>query len=345
MIHRNLLVVAAIFRCFPTAALLPNNRLHRPRSTGRYDGVHLPVGVQLSLASENVALAEELQRLVENIPEDDTNSQLSERIFLLEQTLSHFVQESKRPRPPGTPPPLRILGNDDDMNQMGMSFGNNPDLLIDQAGRVLHELRVRLEEETEALRLAEAALEQSIREEDILRRAEEALQRSIQAAEKRKQAAILKTAAAVASTEQIRNESEQVANTLEINTEEWATQLGNQQLQSSNENDMNFLSQPQSSNNSTDTDTRRTMPISATLSLGATSSPPLSDFNQGPGSLNQQSPQDVPVLYNWVQQTDGSIRGQIQNSPRFQDGVSIATSAVPGVVGTGTVVETLSGSK
>jgi len=58
------------------------------------------------------------------------------------------------------------------------------------------------------------------------------------------------------------------------------------------------------------------------------------------------APKDgIPVINNWEREADGSITGQISNSPNFRNGETITTSPARGVAKAGRVVVTGSGSK
>jgi hypothetical protein len=57
------------------------------------------------------------------------------------------------------------------------------------------------------------------------------------------------------------------------------------------------------------------------------------------------APQGVPVLYEWVQNDDGSITGFIRNSSSFRDGATISTSPVARAASEGTTITTASGSQ
>ena len=60
----------------------------------------------------------------------------------------------------------------------------------------------------------------------------------------------------------------------------------------------------------------------------------------------KKAPAGVPVLVNWRPNNDGSISGQIIDSPNFINGEAITTSPiVKGTVESGEVVQTGSGSR
>ena len=56
-------------------------------------------------------------------------------------------------------------------------------------------------------------------------------------------------------------------------------------------------------------------------------------------------PEGVPVLYNWIQDEDGSITGNIRGSMNFRDGATISTSCVSKGAREGTTIATQSGSR
>ena len=57
------------------------------------------------------------------------------------------------------------------------------------------------------------------------------------------------------------------------------------------------------------------------------------------------APKGVPSIRNWRQNPDGSITGQIFESPAFPDGEEITTSPIKGAGADGIVVQTNSGSR
>jgi len=60
----------------------------------------------------------------------------------------------------------------------------------------------------------------------------------------------------------------------------------------------------------------------------------------------KSAPKDgIPIISNWERESDGSITGQISNSPNFRNGETITTSPARGVARSGKVVVTGSGSK
>jgi len=61
--------------------------------------------------------------------------------------------------------------------------------------------------------------------------------------------------------------------------------------------------------------------------------------------LTVKSPQGVPVVSKWSQNSDGSINGKISGSPNFDDGDAITTSPVPMGATSNSIVITSSGSK
>ena len=62
-------------------------------------------------------------------------------------------------------------------------------------------------------------------------------------------------------------------------------------------------------------------------------------------SASQGVPDGIPILYNWIQYDDGSIRGTIKGSPNFVDGATISTSTVELGAQGGSIITTSSGSQ
>lgn len=61
--------------------------------------------------------------------------------------------------------------------------------------------------------------------------------------------------------------------------------------------------------------------------------------------VQKAPPKNVPVLSKWKQNSDGSITGNVSNSPNFKPGTKVTTSPVPKGAKAGTVVKTISGSQ
>ena len=301
-------------------------------SLRRRDSTYLLYGSQNEDDSSSVSSssADTLLNMVEEIASGQFSPEIVAKMQELEQSLTDFLnnqgkekyQQKWSPRPPGTPPPLRILQNLDRQQDS-----------LAKAEIALEKLRDRLRREEEALRRAEEALQQSLQEEEILRRAEEALQRSREAAEKRKWQAIRQTEAAVASAEQARKDSEEAARV-------WGQEQSTISSDSSKDG-----------SNSDDVDDgyayyRKMDTPRATIPLGFLTKPniPTNTVDSVPED-DSTAPLGIPILYNWVQYIDGSIQGQVRNSEKFEDGAVIATSAVEYGAKAGTIIETSSGSQ
>lgn len=283
--------------------------------------------------------ADALLNMVEEIASGQFSPEIVAKMQELEQSLTAYLntqgkekyQQKWSPRPPGTPPPLRILQN--------LPVDRQQDSLA-KAEIALDKLRDRLRREEEGLRRAEEALQQSLQEEEILRRAEEALQRSREAAEKRKLEAIRQTEAAVASAEQARKDSEEAARV-------WDQE---QFIISSDSRNDGTIADDNYDYDDDDVEGyayyRKMDTPRSTIPLGFLTKPKTSidtvDSVLENGSL---APLGIPILYNWVQYIDGSIQGQVRNSEKFEDGAVIATSPVTNGANAGTIIETSSGSK
>jgi len=186
-----------------------------------------------------------------------------------------------------------------------MSYLEPQEDTLRKAEDALEKLRVRLRMEEESLRQAEQALQKSMEEEEVLRKAEEALQRSREAADKRKAEAIRRTEAAVASAEQIRLQQQQQVDSMPVNNNGRAT-------------------------------------ISLDSLYGDDNG---ADDERLAYEISTQVPSGLPVLYNWVQYVDGSIRGQVKFSENFRDGSMVSTSPVQQGVQAGSVIGTSTGSQ
>lgn len=288
-------------------------------------------------SSLSASPADALLNMVEEIASGQFSPEIVAKMQELEQSLEDFLnnqgkekyQQKWSPRPPGTPPPLRILQNLDRQQDS-----------LAKAEMALEKLRDRLRREEEALRRAEEALQQSLQEEEILRRAEEALQRSREAAEKRKLEAIRQTEAAVASAEQARKDSELAALV-------WGQERSETSSDSTPEETTFNDDDDDDDGNGEDFAYYRKMDTPrSTIPLGFLTKPtsPTNTAANIPDS-DPMAPPGIPVLYNWVQYIDGSIQGQVRNSEKFEDGAVIATSAVESGAKAGTIIETSSGSR
>jgi hypothetical protein len=295
--------------------------------------------------NEESSAADNLLRMVEEISNDQFSPEVISKMTELEQALTAFLEEQTQekyqnkwsPRPPGTPPPLRMLQNTD---------GTTPEVSLAKAEIALEKLRARLRREEEALRRAEEALQQSMQEEEILRRAEEALQRSREAADERKLQAIRQTEAAAASAEKARKDTEEAHQVW--NQEQPTSPFSSSDYEAVQEQDsytnVEFFNHDDESIHRGMEAPRSTIPLD--FLLGSNGSPLYSstDINDVRDDYSQ-APAGTPILSNWVQYIDGSIHGQVRNSDKFPDGASISTSAVEQGTTGGTVIETSSGSK
>jgi hypothetical protein len=84
-----------------------------------------------------------------------------------------------------------------------------------------------------------------------------------------------------------------------------------------------------------------------TMELGAlfgSKKPPSRTTTNG-NSNSREKVGMIPLLYNWIQYDDGSIRGNVKGSPNFDDGATISTSAVQLGAQDGSVITTSSGSQ
>ena len=271
--------------------------------------------------------AQNLSKMVDEISNDQASPEAVAKMAELEQALAAFLQENSKgkyqkrwsPRPPGTPPPLKIfLGLDGATQKVSMV----------EAEAALEKLRGRLRKEEEALRLAEEALQQTTHEEEVLRRAEEALQRSREAAEKRKMEALRQTKVAAASIEEAKRAQEEAE-------QAWGQQQfqGNGDHHFSNDSFSRGMEAP-----------RSTIPLE--FLVQPTSAPFFVPDVATPAQNDKAiAPPDIPILYNWVQYIDGSIHAKVRNSESFPDGASISTSAVSQGAKAGSIIETSSGSQ
>jgi type II secretory pathway component PulJ len=242
---------------------------------------------------------------------DDVTPELMNKMEKVEIALASFLDEKsaalQQQQQPQLPPPPLIPP------PMGALYRNN-DILSNDLIRVeeaLEKLRQRLRREEEALFRAEQVLQRSLEEQDILRRAEEALQKSREAAARRKVNATRRNEVTVAAIGRSEQQSQIIV-----------TPERSAQSPKANANDTSSPNVPR-----------------PTMELGNFFGRKASDRRL------PSAPVGMPILYNWIQEVDGSLRGNVKLSPNFTDGAIISTSAVEGDAQSGTVVTTASGSQ
>lgn len=321
-----------------------------------------------------------LLKLVEELTMDEVTPDLLVKMEKVERALANFLKEAEAnqqpsvaaPRPPSIPPPMGAFFDNDDYDQQPQKASSrpsrnnnndnnkkdNPNLVRAQDG--LQKLRQRLRQRESTLRQAQEALQRSRDEENILSKAEQALQKSREAAEKRKQEAIRQTKDAVESAEQARREQEEQQAQLFLHQKQ---ELQDQEQRGRNQKELqqNNNSKPRRRTVSLDdifnddrlrSNQRKKSKPRPTMMLES-----LSDVEKrksgrrssGQGKNQQVSipsvPVGTPVLYEWIQNADGSISGFIRGSSNFQDGATISTSSVELGAREGTTVTTVSGSQ
>jgi hypothetical protein len=258
-----------------------------------------------------------LLKMVEDltIVVDDVTPELMDKMEKVEIALAKFLdekssamlqQQGQIDKQLPPPPPPSIPP------PMGALYQSQDMLSNDliRAEQALEKLRQRLRREEAALFQAEKALQRSMEEQDILRKAEEALQKSREAAARREVDTARRNEITVAD-------------------------LGRSQEQSQ-----------------TVTPERRPQPLKAIMSDLSTKNLPRPTLElgnlfgrNGSNKRPTSAPLGMPILYNWIQEADGSIRGNVKLSPNFADGATISTSALKGDAQSGTVVTTASGSQ
>jgi hypothetical protein len=245
---------------------------------------------------------------------DDVTPELINKMEKVEMALASFLEEksaalrreeTNKPPPPSVPPPMGALYTNKDM------LSN--DLL--RAEQALEKLRQRLRREEEALFQAEQILQRSMEEQNILRQAEEALQKSRDAAERRKADASRRNGMADAIMGGAPESPLPITNI-------WERKQRKVKSASIRPNEQSAPSIP-----------RPTMELGSFFGRKSSQTTPA------------LAPDGLPIIYNWIQEEDGSIRGNVKSSPNFADGATISTSAVSRGAKGGTIVTTASGSK
>ncbi|KAG7353275.1 hypothetical protein IV203_009324 [Nitzschia inconspicua] len=253
-------------------------------------------------------MVEELTMAVDEVTPELMNKMEKVEMALaifLEQKSAALQQEEYNNKPPPPSIPPPM-----------MALYKNNDMISNdlmKAEQALEKLRQRLRREEEALFQAEQFLQRSMEEQAILRQAEEALQKSRDAAERRKAGAAIR-----------RN-----------GMAEMFTSGAQQPLQSTQQEQTIRTIQNRPMDQTTPQRPRPTMELGTFF--GGKS------YSSRAGTMS--APSGMSILYNWVQEEDGSIRGNVRSSPSFADGATISTSTVPQGAKAGTVVTTESGSQ
>ncbi len=256
--------------------------------------------------------------------------QLALATFVDEASTQLMEQETRSvggPKPPSIPPPGSLLGmeNDQDLWQQPRDLASD----LRKAGAALDLLQDRLAMEEEALNGMFPNYIQEFEEpddddddfddfsdeEDILFQAEEALRKSREAAEKRRMEAEERTINAARLSAEYRQEE------FEEQEEE-------------EEEDFDFYHQETEGLN-----VPKKRPTMQLNDLFGTTMPLRKNNNAAPEANG------VPTLYNWIQNEDGTISGNIVGSPNFKDGAMISTSCVLEQARGGMTIATQSGSR
>ncbi len=262
---------------------------------------------------ESMERMEELQIALANLVEEASET-------LMEQE----SQLALGPKPPSIPPPGSLLGMEDQESYQQRDLAS--DLTKASAALELLQERLRMEEQALNNAMLPNYFEETptfedmddsdfvLEEQDILFQAEEALRKSREAAERRRLEAEERSLNAARLSAGYREEQEE-----------------------KKEADFDFFQDEDESNipqqNVPRAQKRPTMELASLFGT-----PP-------PTSTSTSSPSGVPVIYNWIQNDDGSISGNIRGSPNFRDGAKISTSSVLEQARGGTIVATVSGSR
>ena len=252
--------------------------------------------------------------------------QLALAAFVDEASTQLMEQETRSvggPKPPSIPPPGSLLGmeNDEDLWQQPRDLASD----LRKAGAALELLQDRLAMEEEAL--ANGIFPNYMEEfedfddfsdeEDILFQAEEALRKSREAAEKRRMEA-----------------EERSLNAARLSAEYRQEEFEEQEEEEEEEN-FDFYHQETEGLN-----VPKKRPTMQLNDLFGTTMPSRNNNNNAIPEAN-----GVPTLYNWIQNEDGTISGNIVGSPNFKDGAKISTSCVLEQARGGMTVATQSGSR
>ncbi len=297
----------------------------------------------LQLVQELTTTQEFTQETIERMEE----LQMALTTFVEETSNALLEQEQSMPKPPSVPPPNAML--DDPWQQQTMQRDLASDLA--QAGTALELLQQRLRYEEQALMQAEAAF-QEVYDEDttyqmqgyseeenffyqeqgnILFEADEALRQSREAAEKRRIEAEKRSVnnARLSAGYRKQQLEEQVQDQQEI-----VEQLREEQAEM--EAMETFYGDETTGQ---DHDTPRTTKR-PTMELGSLFGN--TDFFP---KRKSQAPGGVPIVYDWVQNPNGSITGTVKGSKNFRNGAKISTSPIMEEAQGGMTVTTQSGSR
>ena len=312
-----------------------------------------------------------LLKIVEGLAVEDFTPETMAKMKKVETALGNFMEETRaallkqekytqnheqlKPSPPSIPPPRNLFGMEDLRREQELPWWQHQDrdLMTDlaHAGSALEFLQERLREEEEALLKAERTFQLESRDEnqdtlaggnDILSEAEHVLRKSREAAEKRRVKADRRrvTAARISAEyqwqqvqahEQEKQEQEVGQSVIENLIEAGQTREVNESSLSEEEDSINDILRTQK---------RPTMELRGLFGKHKSIE---GIINETPAA--RSFPEDVPIIYNWVQDEDGCITGNIRGSINYYDGAKISTSSISKVACGGTTVATESGSR
>lgn len=238
------------------------------------------------------------------------------------------LQDLLKPPPPLMPPPGALLDREEDQLQRWQQ--QERDLT-----KALESLRQRLwQDNDDDYDYEENEIgdddepfrsSSSLEEQEILQQAEEALRKSREAAERRKQEVKRRSFSAAKVSGGSRQQNE------------------NDDDDDEEERDL-FGVSVKETNEKTNNKKRPTIQLGSLFGKRATSND-ISGDKKYLEERNARAPKGLPILYDWVQDEEGSITGKIRRSINFRNGASISTSCVALGARGGTVVRTESGSR
>jgi len=267
-----------------------------------------------------------LFKLVEELTMEELTPELKAKIEKVEIALSNFLEEKgaallerqqqeSKPHPPSIPPPATLLEDPDKRQFLG--------------------------------------------EHEILRQAEELLQKSRAEAKQRKaETGKCTVTAVVTSTAYTQQKQQQGKKHKQLNSQVINKEILNQNYKV-NQNQaippaniaatrkrptMELGSLVGTSAATTITEGKQTTKLGRTIDNNNDTD----DANKNTTLKqrgNNKPPEGIPIIFNWKQNDDGSVTGEVSRSPCFNDGAMISTSIITQRARGGTIVTTASGSR
>jgi len=304
---------------------------------------------------ENTNDPDILLKMVEDLAMEEITPKIMAKMEVVEIALAKFLEEKSaefreesllKPSPLPTPPPGTLIDNESDAK---FKRRGQQERDLAEVGIALEKLRQRLREKGVVVPETEETFQQSLEDEEILRRAEQALRKSREAAKLRKVEAERRSVSAAKVSAGYRQQQQKKKIRLKEHEQEKKDENSGMKSFQTIEEYQN--SKKKKSNEFYIPKKRPTVELENLFGKrvegeNATTRDSSDDgSNEFMEERDNRAPEGLPMLYNWVQDEDGCIMGKIKGSIIFEDGATISTSSVAQGARGGTVVTTGSGSR